>query len=180
MGSSRIRDRTWPPALSSGFWVTREALLGVFSSFTRCKFFPSENICLECSSCPSWHLSLTAQLKFHVFIRTFLKHPPVSIWMTWPASIMTIFLFYLSSQGEGKLHENSILFVLFSTKSPMAQQSGCSAEICWVNEKIILTNQSPLASHLSLGGDGLTFFTNSRRGTTCKIVHPHLVYFPTG
>ena len=167
MGSSRIRDRTWPPALASGFWVTREALLGVFSSFTRCKFFPSENICLECSSCPSWHLSLTAQLKFHVFIRTFLKHPPVSIWMTWPASIMTIFLFYLSSQGEGKLHENSILFVLFSTKSPMAQQSGCSAEICWVNEKIILTNQSPLASHL-------------RRGTNCKIVHPHLVYFPTG
>lgn len=122
MGSSRIRDRTWPPALASGFWATREALLGVFSSFTRCKFFPFENICLECSSCPSWHLSLTAQLKFHVFIRTFLKHPPVSIWMTWPASIMTIFLFYLSSQGEGKLHENSILFVLFSTKSPMAQQ----------------------------------------------------------
>ena len=61
-----------------------------------CKFFPSENICLECSSCPSWHgLSLTAQLKFHVFIRAFLKHPPTSIWMTWLASIMSHFLISL-------------------------------------------------------------------------------------
>ena len=114
--------------------------LGVFSSLIHRKFLPSEGICREWSSSLSWHeLSLAAQLKFHVFIRTFLEHPSISVLMTWLAPIINHFLICLSSQLEGKLHKNGILFVLFSTTSPVAEQSGHSVDVCWVNENTIRT-----------------------------------------
>lgn len=72
-GILKDQDRTWPPALAGGFWATgggpSGGLLQVLASLGALQVLPLENICLECSSCPSRHgLSLAAQLKFHIFM----------------------------------------------------------------------------------------------------------------